>query len=433
MAKNNSESPNAEYAEFYDIPRMTIGEIKDELKMNFTDRIYRGVFCIVGEAGLGKSQAVHQAARELGARVSVIFTAQFGLLGAGVPSVKDVEEGFFKIKLPTVFPKKGERSIVLFDEINMGQQHAISMFFSVIEDRRIYDYRLPDDCLVVAIMNPATESYSVQQIENNAALRRRLKFVYAIHSTEEWLNHARTREFHYSDRQSPVVQTPKVRDLYSNNPELAEQLNLGMPCHEHVRSFIGTAPSMLYDDHNKKNNRPFACPASWQTTSLDCYALEYSGVSLTSSRALSRFGATLNMTTAVQFQSFIEDNNVILNPVEFLQDPKAFLKKFQEVEDAGKQPRLIEFVYNLLNYMFEKEYDVDKAYSALFLFFESCPAEYSALLTDNISSTATRYGKEAYRAKLINSFVKDKDRFRAHLRHSEKAHDAVDQFLRLNG
>lgn len=432
MAKNNSESQNVEYADLYNIPRMTIGEIKDELKMNFENRLYRGVYCIVGEAGLGKSQSVHQAARELKARVCDIRTAQFGLLGAGVPSVKDVEEGFFKIKLPTVFPKNGERSIVLFDEINMGQQHAISMFFSVIEDRRIYDYELPEDCLVVALMNPSSGSYSVQQIENNAALRRRLKFVYAIHSTEEWLQHARTREFHYSDRRSPVVQTQEIRDLYKQNPEEAELLNQGLPCHEFVRSFIGTSPSMLYDNQNKMNNKPFACPASWQTTSLDCYALEHAGISLGSSRALSRFGATLNMSTAAQFQSYLEDNSVILSPVEFLQDHKQFMRKFQEVEDAGKQPRLVEFVYNLLNHMFDNEYDVDKAYPALFAFFESCPAEYSALLTDNITPTADRYGKSAYRAKLINSFVKDKDRFRAHLRHSEKAHEAVDRFIRLS-
>jgi hypothetical protein len=189
---------------------------------------------------------------------------------------------------------------------------------------------------------------------------------------------------------------------------------------------------MFYDEQNKLNNRPFACPASWQTISLDCYALEHVGIPLTSSRALSRFGATLNMSTATQFQSFVEDNSVILSPLEFLQDYKTFMHKFQEVEDAGKQPRLVEFVYNLLNYMFDSEYNVDKAYPALFHFFESCAAEYSALLTDNITATATRYGKPAYRGLLINSFVKDKDRFRAHLRHTEKAHEAVDRFIRLN-
>lgn len=432
MAKNN-EVTQVEYADLYNIPRMTIGEIKDEIKFSFENRLFRGVYCIVGEAGLGKSQAAHQAARELNARVCDIRTAQFGLLGAGVPSVKDTDENHFRIKVPDVFPHAGERSIVLFDEINQGLQHAMAMFFSVIEDRRIYDYQLPDDCLVVALMNPSTGSYAVQQIENNAALRRRLKFVYAIHSDSEWLNHARTREFHYSDRKSPAIHTPEVRELYAKGKaEEAHALNQGLPCHEFVRSFIGTAPSMLYDSQNKMNNRPFACPASWQTISLECYAMENAGISLGSSRALSRFGATLNMTTAAQFQSFIEDNQVILSPEEFLTSTKEFMKKFNEVEDAGKQPRLIEFVYNLLNYLFDREYDVDKAYPAIFTFFDSCPAEYTSLFTDNIKATATRYNKETYRTKLINSFVKDTTRFRAHLKHQEKAHEAVDRFIRLN-
>lgn len=417
MAENNSKSVNVEYAELYNIPRMTIGEIKEEIKLNFEMRLFRGVYCIVGEAGLGKSQVVHQAARELGARVCDIRTAQFGLLSAGVPSVRDAEEGFFRIKVPTGLPRKDERCILAFDEINQGAQHAIAMFYSLAEDRFLYDYELSDDCLIVAMMNPSTGSYVVNQIENNAALRRRLRFVYAIHSTEEWLQHARTRDFHYSDRKSPVVQGSE---------------NRGIPCHEHVRSFIATAPTMLYDEQNKKNNRPFACPATWQTISLDCYALEQAGVPLNSSRALSRFGSSLNLSTASQFQAFIEDNNVLLSPIEFLTDTKHFMRKFEMLEDQGKQPRLVEFVYNLLNYMFDKEYDVDKAYPAIFTFFESCAAEYSALFTDNITPTANQFGKPKYRANLINSFVKDKDRFRAHLKHSEKAHEAVDRFIRLN-
>lgn len=417
MAENNSKSDNVEYAELYNIPRMTIGEIKEEIKLNFEMRLFRGVYCIVGEAGLGKSQVVHQAARDLGARVCDIRTAQFGLLSAGVPSVRDAEEGFFRIKVPTGLPRKDERCILAFDEINQGAQHAIAMFYSLAEDRFLYDYELSDDCLIVAMMNPSTGSYVVNQIENNAALRRRLRFVYAIHSTEEWLQHARTRDFHYSDRKSPVVRGSE---------------NLGVPCHEHVRTFIATSPSMLYDEPNKKNNRPFACPATWQTISLDCYALEQTGVALNSSRALSRFGSSLNLSTASLFQAFIEDNNVILSPVEFLTDTKHFMRKFEMLEDQGKQPRLVEFVYNLLNYMFDKEYDVDKAYPAIFTFFESCAAEYSALFTDNITPTANQFGKPKYRANLINSFVKDKDRFRAHLKHSEKAHEAVDRFIRLN-
>jgi hypothetical protein len=414
MAENNSKSVNQEYAELYDVPRMTIGEIKEEIKLNYNMRLFRGIYCIVGEAGLGKSQVVHQVARELKARVCDIRTAQFGLLSAGVPSIRDAEEGFFRIKVPTGLPRKGERCILAFDEINQGAQHAIAMFYSLAEDRFLYDYELSDDCLIVAMMNPSTGSYVVNQIENNAALRRRLRFVYAIYSPDEWLQHARTREFHYSDRTSPVI------------PEN------GLSCHEHVRSFIATAPTMLYDEQNKKNNRPFACPATWQTISLDCYALESADISLQSSRALSRFGSSLNLTMASQFQAFIEDNNVILSPVEFLTDTKHFMRKFQQLEDLGKQPRLVEFVYNLLNYMFDVEYDIDKAYPAIFTFFETCAAEYAALFTDNITPTANQYGKPTYRANLINSFVKDKDRFRAHLKHSEKAHDAVDRFVRLN-
>jgi len=435
MSENDNKSTDMSYAELYNIPQMTIGQIKDELELSFKQRLFRGVYCIVGEAGLGKSQAVHQAARSLGARVCDIRTAQFGLLGTGVPSVKDTDENFFTIKVPKIFPQAGEKSIVLFDEINQGLQHAIAMFFSVIEDRQIYDYKLPDDCLVVACMNPSTASYSVNQIENNAALRRRLKFVYAIHSPEEWLSHARTREFHYSDRKSPVVQTKQVQELYKTNLEKAEQLNLGMACHDHVRAFISTARTMLYDEKTKNANKPFACPASWQTISLECYAMEAAGINLTGSRAENRFGATLNMTTATQFCSFIEDNQIILSPIEFLTNTDNFMKKFALVEESGKQPRLIEFIYNFLNYIFETEYDTEKVYTAISRLFDDTAAEYTSLLTDNIAPTAKSFNKEAYRVKVLNSLVdadKDPDRpnkFRQYMNHIGKAHDDVQKAL----
>jgi hypothetical protein len=288
------------------------------------------------------------------------------------------------------------------------------MFFSVIEDRRIYDYELPEDCLVVAIMNPSTGSYSVNQIENNPALRRRLKFVYAIPSSEDWLTHARTPEFHWSDRLSNIIGAN------------------GKSCYDKVRSFVATSPTLLYDDASKLNNQPFACPATWQTISLDCYALEANGIDLKGDRALNRFAASLNMSVAQQFQNYIVDNAVMLSPAEFLDNPRQFLTKFKDVQDAGKQPRLIEFIHNFLHHIFSTRYDLSRFYSAFMLLADTQHMEYSAEFIHNIRGTADQYNAKEYHRNLLNVLVDtDKKRWREFMQKADNCHKIIQEDLEM--
>lgn len=298
MARKNGEESKIEYYELYDIPRATIGEIKEQLLMSLNTKQHRGVWCIVGDAGMGKSQIVHQIAAETKRIVCDIRTAHFGLMGAGIPSVKDAKSGdHFKIKLPEIFPSKGEKAIVFFDEINQGAQHAISMFFSIIEDRRLFNYFLPEDALVVAAMNPNTAQYAVTQIENNAALRRRLKWLYAIPSYKDWVKHASSTAFHSGD--ITALKEPK-------------------PCHPGILEFFKNKPTMLDDFKARNENKQYCCPATVQTISLDAYLLEESNIPLYSDFATCRFAASVGITTANQIAAFLKDNSVEVNPLDIL-------------------------------------------------------------------------------------------------------------------
>lgn len=84
--KQGEEQKKLTYAEKYDIPRSTIAEVKEQILLSWKQKQHRGAICVVGEAGIGKSQIVAQIAEDEGASVYDIRTAHYGLVGTGIPS-----------------------------------------------------------------------------------------------------------------------------------------------------------------------------------------------------------------------------------------------------------------------------------------------------------------------------------------------------------
>lgn len=341
MSKNKEQPVEKEqYASLYDIPRATIGEVRKQIQLSWQHKQHRGAFVIVGEAGVGKSQVIQQIARDEEARVYDVRTAHYGLVGAGIPSTKNSPDGYFDIVVPSVFPKKGEKSIMLFEEINQGLQHAISMFFSLVEDRRMFNYTLPDEALVVALMNPATAMYAVTQIENNAALRRRLKWLFAIESFKDWYNHAKTPRFHETD---------------------IACLGEARPCHPMVLGFIKTFPKNLYDREAQKQPRQYTCPATIQTVSLDAYVMEEAKppISLSSNFALTRFASSIGLSMATQLVEFIKDSSTIVKTDDVLEDYKGKAKAaVLRLLEKHEEEKIAELNINILKYMFGVQPDV---------------------------------------------------------------------------
>ncbi len=341
MARGKDEEGRVDYYELHDIPRGTIGEIREQMLLTLESMQHRGAWCVVGDAGMGKSQVVHQLAAETGRVVCDVRTAQFGLMGAGIPSVKDAKSiDHFKIKLPEIFPKKGEKCILFFDEINQGAPHALAMFFSLIEDRRLFNYILPKDTLVVAAMNPNTAQYAVTQIENNAALRRRLKWVYAIPSYKDWLKHAQTDTFHAGD---------------------VDALKEPMPCHPGILDYFKNKPDALDDRNARRENKQYCCPAGVQTISVDAYVLEQNGHPLHGGLANMRFAASVGQTKANEISAFLKDSSVEVNPLDVLLKFKKVAKRVKRLaEDKALRQNFLSLNTNVVTTLLTQCPDVKK-------------------------------------------------------------------------
>lgn len=352
------------YWDKYGIPRVSLTDALWQIELSLTQNQTRGVWCLISEAGEGKSQGIHGIARKHNRRVVDVRTAQLTHIGAGVPQRAD-EQGHFKIAVPDDFPREGEKAILFFDEFNQGQPHAISLVFKMLEDRGMYGYKLPDDCLVVIGMNPSTSGYNVTKIEGNHAINRRVKKLYVYNEYSAWKKHAQSDEFHHSD-------------------------GLKKPCHPWVIKFLNTTPQMLYTVKDRDGNKQFACPATWQTASLDLYNLEEAGIGLTDDKAITRLAASINTVNAEQIVSYIRNNEVRIAPDEILNKYKKGSKLRERVmqlqkEPGGDFPRLVETVAITL---FGEKPAPESIADQLVLFWNDMPAELAQAFYQQMGAAA---------------------------------------------
>jgi hypothetical protein len=396
MAKEKLDSQSEQkYADLYGIPRATIDEIKKQILLTWKYNQHRGAILIIGDAGVGKSQLCGQLSREHGATICDIRTAHWGLMSAGIPSVKNLEKGYFDILLPSVFPKQGEKAILVFDELNQGLPHAISMFFSLIEDRSMFNYKLPDDALVIGLMNPNTAQYAVTQIENNMALRRRLKMFYAIPSAAVWKAYAKTKEFHQTD----IIALGEAR-----------------PCHPLLLKFCEKHPGIFYDFKSQQAQKQFSCPATLQTISLDLYLMEKEKISLASDFAHIRFAASIGLANAAQLITFLKEEDVSIDPRDILFRFDRIRDEVTGLIDSGRQEILHEAIQSTLLLIFSDQPPVDKIAHNFVEFLKTLTADMAMGIFTQLNAVAQENNAKKYLQELMAAMNKHPDWISLHKR-----------------
>jgi hypothetical protein len=290
------------------------------------------------------------------------------MIGAGVPQRAD-ESGHFKIAIPNDYPKPGEKCVLIFDEINQGQQHAIALFFKFLEDRGIYDYTLPDDCVIVALMNPSTAGYNVTKIETNSAFNRRLMKAYVYNTFSDWKKHAQTEDFHYTD-------------------------GMKKPCHPMVVRLLTATPAMLYTAKDRDGNKQFACPATWQTVSLSLYNLEAAKVDLTSDKAENRIASSINTVNARTLCEFIKNNEILIGPEEVLFKYKEKSKLRERVLALQKEAggTYTQLVQDVAQHIFRERPDAELISPQLVRFWHDMPVEQAQPFYQMLDAACQAHG-----------------------------------------
>ena len=239
----------------------------------------RPVF-IWGPPGIGKSSLVEQFAMEVGIEVVTLLGTQLAPEDLiGVPQIENGKSRF----CPPESIARDEPYLLFLDELNASSTEVQKAFYSLIHDRRLGNYRLHKNSIVIGAGNRAHDQAITRQM--SSALINRMVHVELKSSAPDWLKWAVQNDIH---------------------PDILEYIRL--------------KPDQLHSSP-PKTQEPFSTPRSWHILS-DC--MKSYGEGLNTEKALLLAQGVLNPAHAAQFKSFMQMRREKFNVEELLRGEKTW-------------------------------------------------------------------------------------------------------------
>lgn len=152
--------------------------------------LVRPVF-IWGAPGVGKSSLVTQFAEQLGLPCVSLLGSQ--LAPEDIIGVPQITDGTSRFCPPSMIARK-EPYCLFLDELNACSHEVQKAFYSLIHERRIGEYFLPQGSIVIGAGNRAQDSAIVKPM--SSALLNRMVHVHLKVSQKDWLEWAVAEGIH---------------------------------------------------------------------------------------------------------------------------------------------------------------------------------------------------------------------------------------------
>lgn len=173
-----------------------------------------------GQHGIGKSAVFDQAAVSLGID---IIKLDMSLMEPpdliGIPTIKD---GRTSYAIPSLLPLEG-KGILALEEINRCCRPLRNASLTLVRERQLNGYRLPEGYLPVATINPAGEEY-LDADELDPALASRFMLLEVVADVSSWVSWAREMAVHPAVVEF-VEQCPGIFDSPEANPRSWEYVS----------------------------------------------------------------------------------------------------------------------------------------------------------------------------------------------------------------
>lgn len=152
--------------------------------------VVRPVF-LWGQPGIGKSSLVAQFAEQLGLPCVSLLGSQ--LAPEDLIGVPQIEDGVSRFCPPASIARR-EPYCLFLDELNACSHEVQKAFYSLIHERRIGEYRLPEGSIVIGAGNRAQDSAIVKPM--SSALLNRMVHVHLQVSHRDWMTWAKANGIH---------------------------------------------------------------------------------------------------------------------------------------------------------------------------------------------------------------------------------------------
>lgn len=151
---------------------------------------------LVGNAGVGKTQMVHQLAEKTGRKVTSLIISQMepeDLMG--MPA-KDMDKKVTVWLRPDWWPTDSNR-ILFLDEIARAKSDVKNAILQLLTDRRLGEHILPDDTWIIAAMNPSNDNFDQEEVFDSAFIDRFVWISTRVDS-DQWIDWAKANKLDYS-------------------------------------------------------------------------------------------------------------------------------------------------------------------------------------------------------------------------------------------
>lgn len=165
-----------------------------------------------GKHGVGKSNLIEQAAKELGIDCIV---RDLSLMEPpdliGLPTQHNGRTCY----LPPAFLPESGKGLIVFEELNRSEKYMQAPCLQLLTARTLNDYKLPAGWLCVAAINPASSGYDTTELD--PALLSRFVRIEVVADAKTWIAWGESAGVHESVLHF-VRQTPDIFAASESNP-----------------------------------------------------------------------------------------------------------------------------------------------------------------------------------------------------------------------
>jgi hypothetical protein len=165
-----------------------------------------------GKHGVGKSNLIEQAAKELGIDCIV---RDLSLMEPpdliGLPAQQNGRTCYLP---PSFLPDSG-KGLLVFEELNRSERYMMAPCLQLLTARTLNDYKLPPGWLCVAAINPSSDGYDTQELD--PALLSRFVRIEVVADAKTWTAWGKDAGVHAAVLKF-VSQTPDIFAATESNP-----------------------------------------------------------------------------------------------------------------------------------------------------------------------------------------------------------------------
>ncbi|MEM2174224.1 MAG: MoxR family ATPase [Candidatus Micrarchaeia archaeon] len=146
---------------------MKINEFKETVKLMVKHKV-KAPLIAFGHAGIGKTQTLLDIGEELQIPVSILRIGSKNDVGdlLGMMTLNQMKTG--SVYAPPAWFRilqEAGKGILFLDEVNRGKPELNDAIMQLLDSRRLDEFVLPDDVVIIGAANPPTEEYDVNEFE----------------------------------------------------------------------------------------------------------------------------------------------------------------------------------------------------------------------------------------------------------------------------